>query len=162
MCARTWLRNSSFQLSLLLLYSLQHTSVLFSAELLLSFPLPLTLDFISVLPHCYLIFWTSFSYAGKCCDKEADSSFICLYSQFYNVPVLMATRKHRQVYNSWQNILKGKNASIIMWQHKGEMNQKTRKTFWNRSKLHYHMKRLNHNSYTLIECQWDYRMLQER
>lgn len=50
MCARTWLRNSSFQLSLLLLYSLQQTSVLFPAELLLSFPLPLTRDFTQCSP----------------------------------------------------------------------------------------------------------------
>lgn len=162
MCARTWLRNSSFQPSLLLLYSLQHTSVLFSAELLLRFLLPPILDFIGVLPHCYLIFWTSFSYAGKRCDKEVGSSFICLYSQFYSVPILMAVRKHRQVYNSWQNILKGIKPSFIMWQDKGETHQNTCKTSWNRSELHYHMKTLNHNSYMLIECQWDYRMLQER
>lgn len=41
---------------------------------------------------------------GKCCDKEVDSSFICLYSQFYSILMLMAVRKHRQVYNSRESI----------------------------------------------------------
>lgn len=132
MCVRTWLRNSSFQLPLLLLYSLQHTSVLFPAELLLIFPLHLTGDFTSVLPCCNLIFWTSFSYAGKCCDKELDTSFTCLYSWFYSILLLMAVRKHRQVYNSRQSIYKGK-PSLIMWQGKGETHQNTFKTSWNRS-----------------------------
>lgn len=77
-----WLGTGAVPISFPCCYSI-HSSTpqsFFSAELLLSFPLPLPLGFISVFPHCHRIFWTSFSCAGKCCDKEAG--------KFFNLPVL--------------------------------------------------------------------------
>lgn len=112
----------------------------------------------SVFSHSYLTFWTS-SCAGKCWDKEVDSSFTCLCFQFDSVPILLAVRKHRQVYNSWQSILKGKKppTQIIIYdvaRQRGDASQNLQDTTKWRD--------LHHNSYMLIECQWDYRMLPER
>lgn len=92
MCARTWRRNGSFQLSLRLLTPARFRPLFCTKRASLWTSL-------SVLPHHYLIFCTSISYAEESSDKEVGSSLICLSSSFSDT-VLMAVRKHRREYNS--------------------------------------------------------------
>lgn len=90
-----WLGTGAVPTSFPCCYSV-HSSTpqsFFSAELLLSFPLPLPLGFISVFPHCHRIFWTSFSCAGKCCDKEAGKFFNLLVLPVLQCPYSDSSKK---------------------------------------------------------------------